>query len=439
LMNKDLEKPPPLESTLHDVIESDQGAAYRGGGDVLECSPQSLTDEDASNWLGAQEDPRKHYGMQHQSSKERCESQSVRTRNFNSFAKAVLFERFLLEVRREAGGGDAPLAILDLGCGKGGDFRKVANCGVTEYCGVDVSEPALSVAVKRVNAVIRDSVRAVHGQLAESGSSLREVSLVHADCWREHLAPVWDTKALHGTARLESLGQAWFHLVSSQMACHYAFESKKSAEMMMRNVSERLCVGGVFMGTIPDASKVIHAQQEALSRTGKLCLGNSIYRIEFNTAHWARVTENLKLWESNTTAEDQDIFGVLYRYTLLDAVDQVYEPLVHFGTFVHMAQRHGLVLRMRTSLTEIVTQGGAQADTGRLRRLYFYKGGMNCMDAPEDREALQFYLAFAFQKQTGRSDAINCKRLASCLRQLHQSEGHMSRVPKETTIIHACS
>ncbi|CAK0793033.1 unnamed protein product [Prorocentrum cordatum] len=188
-------------------------------------------------------DPRLHYASQRgQSADERLRSLSVRLRNFNSFAKAVLLERHLGEVRDRLPSGEGRLAVLDLGCGRGGDLKKMVNCGVASYCGADVSEASLHEAVRRVGGLLRDSGRFRHGLLGGGGAlPLREVSLLRADCWREDVALLLDA-AGHGTARLQGEGRAWFHLVSSQMACHYAFESRdQGGESLLRRARSTVC------------------------------------------------------------------------------------------------------------------------------------------------------------------------------------------------------
>lgn len=352
-----------------------------------------------------------HYSLQQaQSIEERRDSPTIRLRNWNSFAKAVLLEQFLSKLHQSAEiehGCLPPISVLDVGCGKGGDLKKFVNCGVSEYCGVDISRKSLEVHVDRTALMVADTKRARHGQLGRSGMSFREVSLVCADTWRENLAPVWDSSK-HATARLDSLQEAWFHLVSSQMACHYAFESEASLDTMLRNVSERLCVGGYFVGTLPDAQRIIEVQRLELEKTGRLRAGNDVFKIEFEPAQWARVANNLQQWSSDESHVNADLFGITYRYTLVDAVDDCSEPLAHFGTFKRMAAKYGLVLQgMPRPLTDIVEEArgdgpDARAEAGRLRRIYFYKGGMNCKDesAAQESEALRLYLSFAFRKES---------------------------------------
>lgn len=49
-----------------------------------------------------------------------------------------------------------------------------------------------------------------------------------------------------------------FDVVSMQFCMHYAFESETKARTMLRNVSSWLRPSGVFIGTIPDADKLLY-------------------------------------------------------------------------------------------------------------------------------------------------------------------------------------
>merc|ERR1712187_478163 len=117
---------------------------------------------------------------------------------------------------------------------------------------------------------------------------------------------------MHSTRRLEGLHETWFHLVSSQFACHYAFESEKSVEMLLRNVSERLCEGGVFVGTIPHASRIVGSIRWDTSCGPRI--GNKFYCIEFGLPHWESIANDLEKWlEPGLRTTQKNVFGLKYR------------------------------------------------------------------------------------------------------------------------------
>jgi len=329
------------------------------------------------------------------------------------------------------GCGDSPLSILDLGCGKGGDLKKFVNCGVTQFCGVDISAGVLEELLRRVGSIVSEAQRAKHGLLGQVGFPLREVSIVQADCWQEDLPQLLDTRARHGTARLAEVGKTWFHCVSSQMACHYAFESEASAEAMLRNASQRLCEGGVFVITVPDATSIVAAQRSALRQREELQLGNELFQIEFDSTDWEKVESSWEAWQTyDSPAAGSNVFGIMYRFTLLDAVERCWEPLLHFETLRTLAQRCGLTLHLGPKpLADIVAEAHGDGDLGRLRRIYFHSGGMNLDQHSREREALRFYLVAAFRKTASGSCSMTCKRLADHLVELQQSEESKPRLP----------
>lgn len=112
------------------------------------------------------------------------------------------------------------------------------------------------------------------------------------------------------------------NLVSCQFAFHYCFESPKQAEMMLKNVSECLRVGGYFIGTIPDAYDIMKRQKEAEGES----FGNDIFQIKFLT-----------------DAKDLPIFGAKYNFHLEGVVDCP-EFLVYFPALVKLAKKYSLQL-----------------------------------------------------------------------------------------------
>ncbi|CAG8749540.1 13251_t:CDS:2, partial [Acaulospora morrowiae] len=96
------------------------------------------------------------------------------------------------------------------------------------------------------------------------------------------------------------------------------------ARMGLRNVSSNLKVGGVFIGTVPDAYWIVKKLKSL--KPHELKFGNQIYSVSF---------------------EDRNnfpTFGHKYWFSLEDAIDDCPEYLVHFPTFEKMAEEYGLEL-----------------------------------------------------------------------------------------------
>eukprot|EP00434_Breviolum_minutum_P012427 symbB.v1.2.010947.t1/scaffold724.1/size168915/5 len=276
------------------------------------------------------------------------------------------------------------------------------NSGLTHYCGVDVSLASLEVFITRIRDLHGNLPR--HGLLGRSmGQTLKEVTLIHGDAFGQKLSFDLRFPRSNRTSRPSTF--PWFHLVTSQMACHYAFKSQESLEIMLDNVADSLCAGGYFVATVPDPSRIVAAQRSALEK-GKPFgrLGNQLFGIEFTEEEWSKVSTS-SLWEkpddqTNSEHIDARAFGVMYTFHLVDAVDSCLEPLVHFQSLKILAERKGLELCLSPMpLSHLVLHEG-KAELGRLRRIYAFAGGvsLDSDEAKEQREAMEFYMAFAFRK-----------------------------------------
>ncbi|KAK6046279.1 hypothetical protein COOONC_16216 [Cooperia oncophora] len=52
-------------------------------------------------------------------------------------------------------------------------------------------------------------------------------------------------------------GPPEFDLVSCQFALHYSFIDEESARTFLRNATETLRPGGLLIGTLPDAERIV--------------------------------------------------------------------------------------------------------------------------------------------------------------------------------------
>ena len=118
-----------------------------------------------------------------------------------------------------------------------------------------------------------------------------------------------------------------FDLVSCQFAFHYCFESLPQAECMLMNISENLKKGGYFVGTTPCSYDII----SRLRKSGGNSFGNSVFSVTFPDS---------KEDEKNSLPP---LFGAQYTFHLEEVVDCP-EFLVHFPTFVKLAEKYGLMM-----------------------------------------------------------------------------------------------
>lgn len=96
---------------------------------------------------------------------------------------------------------------------------------------------------------------------------IADVSVIQArERWQTMPPPRFDatfaaidcyTQPLSKAFPPERLAQP-FDVVSMQFCMHYAFETSQKARCMLRNVSDYLRKGGVFLGTIPNADQLLY-------------------------------------------------------------------------------------------------------------------------------------------------------------------------------------
>ena len=182
-----------------------------------------------------------HYDRQPRRDRlERREERTGGIRAFNNWCKSVLIDLALQGVPRRA-----PVHVLDLACGVGGDLGKYAmrarSHNVRGYVGVDASARSIHIAQER-----QAEERAARG----SGRDL-DVRWVVADLGE-------------GPAPLPADAPAPA-LVSCQFALHYACSDTRTLLSWLSNAAGPLARGGRFVCTYPNAETLgaLHARSGA--------------------------------------------------------------------------------------------------------------------------------------------------------------------------------
>ena len=120
------------------------------------------------------------------------------------------------------------IAVLDLGCGRGGDLRKWASLRLKSYTGLDASGVSI------------EEARARHARLVAQGQSSLKANF--------HTSDVLTTPL-----ELESDS---IDIVSSMFFLQFSFCSKKSATLVLDEVARVLRGGGIFCCILPDGDMV---------------------------------------------------------------------------------------------------------------------------------------------------------------------------------------
>ncbi|KAL2621266.1 hypothetical protein R1flu_001471 [Riccia fluitans] len=290
-----------------------------------------------------------HYSSRsNQTREEREASPIIHLKKLNNWIKTVLIH---LYARR----GDA---VLDLGCGKGGDLIKWDKASISYYVGVDIAEGSIEDARNRYNG---DTDHAQNRKVFSFPARL-----VCADCYEVPLDEA-----------LKDVPQ--FDVCSCQFTLHYSWSTEERARQALHNVTSMLLPGGMFIGTMPDANVIVRKLRD----TDRMEFGNSVYRIDFDD----------KYSEKRFMGSP---FGIQYHFHLEDAVDCP-EWLVPFSKFVALAEEYGLELVMKQNFHEFVHQYIQKLEFGELmRKLGALGDGTEGNTISDDEwEGAYIYLVFA--------------------------------------------
>mmetsp|Transcript_16364 Transcript_16364/g.63873 ORF Transcript_16364/g.63873 Transcript_16364/m.63873 type:complete len:374 (-) Transcript_16364:45-1166(-) len=320
----------------------------------------------------------------------RRNSTIFRMRNTNNWIKSVLIDTFAKKTMEDGtqsamanprnqppyGRGLPSPVVLDMCCGKLGDLQKWANSGICYLVGADIARKSLEDAVERYN---------------NSKNASFPARLISADCCGVDLVP--------------HLGEGIaFDICSCQFALHYSFETEERARQLLHNVSSRLRVGGYFIGTIPNASRIV----KRLRHGKKLEFGNSIYKIRFPSMHDPLPGQPpLSAEEEAKAVEELEMtpFGCEYRFTLDGAVQDCPEYLVHKRVLVDLAAEFGMEIELFERSHLFFEERRKDSHYGKL---------ITRMQALDDRimpgyqtisadewEGIDLYMVFAFKKVSG--------------------------------------
>lgn len=235
---------------------------------------------------------KQHYNLVPQRGREwrNTESKIKGLRKYNNWVKSVIINRFSQPDNPVP---EAPLRVLDLGCGKGGDLQKWRSTPhpVELYVGVDPAEVSIDQARDRYSEMRRDGRRGGGrgGRGGWGGYHERQQAppLYHAEFFAKDAfgQPIADIPIVSqvgfdaaGAGNSSRWGGGGFDVVSMMFCMHYAFESEEKARGMLTNVAGSLKKGGKFLGVIPN-SDVIRSKVEnfhrskATSRQGAIGLG----------------------------------------------------------------------------------------------------------------------------------------------------------------------
>ena len=220
--------------------------------------------------------------------------------------------------------------------------------GVSHVVSVDFARGSLIDAASRYNQALFKNRR-----------NMCSYEFIHANCFEADLPA-----ALPSTTS--------FDFAQCQFAIHYAFDSEQHVRRALENATARLKTGAFFVGTTTDSRVIMRKLRES----SELHIGNSLCRLEWlgktlpsGAIEIDSVYGSLGVRKDNPFGYKCDLDCVVtstvlaslfiesllssrYIFKLEDAIDEVAESLVDFGTFERLALEYGLECQMSSNFHE---------------------------------------------------------------------------------------
>ena len=199
---------------------------------------------------------------------------------------------------RKAEGFSGQVAVLDLGCGKGGDLTKWHKARVDRVVGVDIAGTSIEQAKDRWRPPTLPTLARYHEMKGRNRGRIFPAEFHAVDCTVSPSLPCHPEQKQRAREFYKD-PEIQFDLVSCQFAFHYCFESLPQAECMLRNASENLRKGGFFVGTTPDAHDLMARLRASPAGDS---FGNSVFSVSFDEG----------------TATRPPLFGAMYNFHLTE-------------------------------------------------------------------------------------------------------------------------
>jgi hypothetical protein len=239
------------------------------------------------------------------------------------------------------------LKVLELAVGKGGDIFKWRHPKIDFLVGVDKSLDNVtngrSGACVRYKNMIRESPKVYSAVFLQGDCGLNIRSAESTDIpdykiLTKHIFGVEASKTLPNSIYSKVAGG--FDIISIQFALHYFFESEKTLDDFIRNITENLKEGGYFIGTCYEDTRVL------------TLLG------AYNESVEKRNNENMLLWkiEKSSVFNSSDVFGRKINVFMESIGQSIPEYLVNFDILINKLKAHGIVLVAKTSFESYYDQ-----------------------------------------------------------------------------------
>lgn len=266
------------------------------------------------------------------SRRDRAKGPAMPLKTFHNAVKRSMIRRFTRGAE----------ALLDVGCGRGGDLGKWVDEGISYVKGLDISSVELEEARRRYSNINAKSTTC---------------EFVRCDTF--------------GTAAYSDDPSRIYDAVSCMFAMHYFFRTEDIACQFFRNVASALKPGGVFFGCVPSGRRVI-AKYPYTSDTLRLVAMHSGAPKAFGSAYVCAIGDTVVRAVGDTS-------------------DGSLEYLVYSSVLTKLARSHGL----EPLELDIDMPGAFEEPRGHFRH---FKPEFPTGTDPSLSVASSLFAAFAFRK-----------------------------------------
>ena len=314
----------------------------------------------------------------------------IALRSYNNFVKSALINKCPQEA-----------VILDLCSGKGGDLKKWASRKPKYVTFCDIASRSVYECIKRYNDYLENETRHSAILLTSADDELDNsiyqncfpAEFLLGDCFSAPLYDYFKPSFYQGKANVAPV----FDFVSCQFALHYAFDTEKRAHQALKNIGYLLKPGCCFVCTIPDKDIILARLYQNYKKKPEMLKKGASPRLS---------RPNIYSIDFDPLPEDLDKlppFGVMYKFWLNTAIDNIPEPLVDKDSLISIAAKYGLepavIIPFCDFRSKLASEGTPARHLSSLAQLWrtFRLDKTRIDDA--EFEAISIYSAFIFQKK----------------------------------------
>lgn len=276
--------------------------------------------------------------------------------------------------------------LIDFGVCKGGDLNRWKEIGFKKVVGIDSDIKCVEEAINRYqhSADNSDNVTFLCGDLSKLIFPNQE-----AACdLTEKITGVVDWKVL---MKKELPQKYLFDVVSSQFVIHYFFQNELSLRTYLQNVTDNLKIGGHFVGTTFDGSKVynmLKRKQQVVGTSDDDSKDNLIWRIT-------------KLYENKKFTDGRPNWGMEIDVFVESIGIPHKEYLVSFKYLEKIALEYGLELQNIIPFSDLWKEGNENKEG------YNHKIITDIRSMSDDEKKFSFLSSgFIFKKVKNAPDSL---------------------------------